>query len=415
MTGLLSRIGGWLGDDTNKTRMAGLSHIFGSLGQGQAPNVAPYVGAIQEQQQQQQFRDSLGGDDMMSRFSDEERSFLAGLPPQVAQKLIAERMFAQPDPWAGMKVINGQIVGMGEGGPEVIGDYRTPEGPKQTSAMQNYDALIALGMDPTTAMERAFSGGTNVNVNMGDGAPGIGKLSTDYGYVLDPETRQPVIDPDTGLPQAAPVPGSAAARELEANEAARQGQQGLTARQLNPTIDDITTARDLAENGIGTTGMFSGMIQRVPGVGQDSIDMAATIDAIGSGISLENLNQMRQNSPTGGALGNVSDKQSALLSEAFGSLRQSMSKEQFLYNLARVENTLNDIVHGEGHGPERHDMTTLRQRLRGGGQGQRQQQPVAEQDAPAGSFATPTSRAQYDALPSGARFQAPDGSIRIKP
>ena len=367
MTGLLNRIGGWLGDDTNKMRMAGLSHVFGALGQGQAPNVAPYVGAIQEQQQQQQFRDSLGSENMMSRFSDEERSFLAGLPPQVAQKLIAERMFATPDPWAGTQVVNGQIVRMGEGGPEVIGDYRTPEGPKQTSAMQNYDALIALGMDPTTAMERAFSGGTNVNVNMGDGAPGIGKLSTDYGYVLDPETRQPVVDPNTGLPQAAPVPGSPAARAIAAEETAREGQRGLTARQLNPAIDDISTIRHLAEVGWGTTGQLSGATRRIPVVGQDAEDMAAAIESLESSISLENLNQMRQNSPTGGALGNVSDRQSAMLGTAFGSLKQSQSREQFLYNLARVENTLNDIVHGEGNGPQRHDMAALRRQYFDGG------------------------------------------------
>jgi len=96
-------------------------------------------------------------------------------------------------------------------------------------------------------------------------------------------------------------------------------------------------------------------------VGQRAENLAATIDAIGSGISLENLNQMRQASPTGGALGNVSDKQSGLLAEAFGSLRQSQSKDLFLYNLARVENVLNDIVHGPGNGPERHDLKKLRQ------------------------------------------------------
>jgi hypothetical protein len=70
---------------------------------------------------------------------------------------------------------------------------------------------------------------------------------------------------------------------------------------------------------------------------------------------------MRQASPTGGALGNVSDKQSGLLAEAFGSLRQSQSKDLFLYNLSRVENVLNDIVHGPGNGPERHDLKKLRQ------------------------------------------------------
>lgn len=285
----------------------------------------------------------------------------------------------------------GQWWDIGSGQPQAL----TEAVPDQTSAMQNYEYLIGQGMDPASAVERAFGGGVNVAVNnRTDPAPATGYRN--------------VYDEAGNLISQEPIPGGPAALEMEAAAAAREGMQGLTARQLNPTIDDITTARDLAENGIGTTGMFSGMIQRIPGVGQDSVDMAATIDAIGSGISLESLNQMRQNSPTGGALGNVSDKQSALLSEAFGSLRQSMSKDQFLYNLARVENTLNDIVHGEGNGPERHDMETLRRKLRGEDFNPR----MAE---PSGSVAAPMSREQYDALPSGARFQAPDGSVRIKP
>ncbi|MFN7002180.1 MAG: transglycosylase SLT domain-containing protein [Roseinatronobacter sp.] len=280
----------------------------------------------------------------------------------------AFEMMQGPGPVEG-KVVGDNLVNPYTG--EVIGNYAQEQGQYQvitgeTAAAYGLDPTVAYRMGPDGKVEQIGGNGTSIDINMGDGAPGIGKLSTDYGYVLDPETRQPVIDPATGLPTAAPVPGSAAARDLEAQEAARTGMETMTERQLGPTIDDIATARDLAETGVGTTGMLSGLIQRIPGVGQDAVDMAGTIGAIGSGISLENLNQMRQNSPTGGALGNVSDKQSLLLAEAFGSLRQSMSKDQFIYNLARIENSLNDIVHGEGNGPQRHDMTALRGRLRGG-------------------------------------------------
>jgi hypothetical protein len=158
------------------------------------------------------------------------------------------------------------------------------------------------------------------------------------------------------------IPGSPAYRDEQKAREAQGRQQELTARQLNPTIDDITTARKLASSGlIPSTGIGVSGLRNVPVVGQRAENLAATIDAIGSGISLENLNQMRQASPTGGALGNVSDKQSGLLAEAFGSLRQSQSKDLFLYNLSRVENVLNDIVHGPGNGPERHDLKKLRQ------------------------------------------------------
>jgi len=234
-----------------------------------------------------------------------------------------------------------------------------------TTDIQNYEYARQNGYGGSFAdyqQEVKRAGATNIsNVLGGEGMPGLGKLSTDYTYVMDPATRMPTLN-ERGLPTAVPVPGSAAdvARQKEVEAAARQTT--LTERQLNPTIDDIATARDLATK-TGTLGQMAPILKNIPLIGQNAENMAATIDAIGSGISLENLNQMRQASPTGGALGNVSDKQSALLSEAFGSLRQSMSRELFLYNLARVENVLNDIVHGSGNGPDRNDLGALRSEL----------------------------------------------------
>lgn len=223
--------------------------------------------------------------------------------------------------------------------------------PDPTSGIQNFDFLIGQGFDPMDAASRAFSGGVTVN-----NLPQVGTPPAGFQNVFDDQGRLLRQDMVEGGPAW-----------LEAQQAADAAgrQQTLTGRQILPTIDDIATARALADQP-GTLGSLAPALSGVPVLGQTAQDMAATIDAIGSGISLENLNQMRQASPTGGALGNVSDKQSALLSEAFGSLRQSMSRELFLYNLARVENTLNDIVHGEDGGPPRNDMTELRNTLLGG-------------------------------------------------
>lgn len=206
--------------------------------------------------------------------------------------------------------------------------------------------------------QRRTAGATQVNV--GPSGIDFGSPPANHAWQRNPDGS--VAVDGRGAPIALPV--GPALRDMEAAEQAAGRQQALTERQINPTIDDIVTARDLTNAGVGRTGMMSGILQRVPVFGQGALDLSATIDAIGAGISLENLNQMRQASPTGGALGNVSDRQSALLSEAFGSLQQSQSKELFLYNLARVENVLNDIVHGPDGGPERHDLNAKRQELR---------------------------------------------------
>ena len=46
---------------------------------------------------------------------------------------------------------------------------------------------------------------------------------------------------------------------------------------------------------------------------------------------------MRDNSPTGGALGQVSEWELVLLQSVLGSLEQAQTKEQFVYNLDRLQ------------------------------------------------------------------------------
>jgi hypothetical protein len=61
---------------------------------------------------------------------------------------------------------------------------------------------------------------------------------------------------------------------------------------------------------------------------------------------------MRASSPTGGALGQVTDFENRLLQATIGNLEQSQSKDQLLYNLRRVKDTYLDIVHGPGNRPK---------------------------------------------------------------
>ena len=60
---------------------------------------------------------------------------------------------------------------------------------------------------------------------------------------------------------------------------------------------------------------------------------------------------MREASPTGGALGQVSEMENRLLQSVLGSLDQELSEEEFRYNLRRLKDTFLDIVHGPGNRP----------------------------------------------------------------
>jgi hypothetical protein len=219
-------------------------------------------------------------------------------------------------------------------------------GPDATSAQRNYEFLLAQGVPQADALQRAFAGGTTVNVG-GDGFPGLGKLATDYGYVVDPTTGAPVIDPQTGLPTAAPIPGSATARELEQAAATaveqEEGRGELTARAGNVVLEDIgRIQRILNESDLPVAGFGGSLLRNVPGT--SAYDVSALSQTIRANIGFDRLQQMREASPTGGALGSVSDIELATLQSVLGNLDQAQSQEQFESNLSRLNRLYTNMM-----------------------------------------------------------------------
>jgi hypothetical protein len=219
-------------------------------------------------------------------------------------------------------------------------------GPEATAAQRNYDFMLAQGVPQDEALQRAFSGGTTVNVG-GDGFPGLGKLATDYGYVTDPRTGAPIIDPETGLPTAAPIPGSATARQIEEAAAAaveqEEGRGELTARAGNVVLDDINRIqRILDESELPVAGFGGALLRNVPGT--NAYDVSALAQTIRANIGFDRLQQMREASPTGGALGSVSDVELATLQSVLGNLDQAQSQEQFERNLNRLSRLYTDMM-----------------------------------------------------------------------
>ena len=116
-------------------------------------------------------------------------------------------------------------------------------------------------------------------------------------------------------------------------------------------LDMIQQARTLVGRGnlygvADNTGLGS-WLNWIPGT--NGRDLEATLDTIKTNIGFDKLQQMRANSPTGAALGSVSDAENRMLQSVVASLETSQSKEQFLTNLKRVEDTYNMIVHGPNY------------------------------------------------------------------
>ena len=86
------------------------------------------------------------------------------------------------------------------------------------------------------------------------------------------------------------------------------------------------------------------MLKGVPGTDAKAVD--AILTTIKANIGFAELNDMRKASPTGGALGQVSERELMFLQSVIGSLDQAQSKEDVLRVLGDIEYWYNYIVHG---------------------------------------------------------------------
>lgn len=221
-----------------------------------------------------------------------------------------------------------------------------------TSAMQNAEAL---GLQPGTPEYNAYiervTGSPQTVVNVGgDSAPGLGRLSSDYGYVLDPETRQPVIDPATGLPQAAPVPGSPAAQE-QADAASRAEAAKRNAASYARTVtQDIGIADsyldDIAASGDNVASASAREASsRIPGTA--AYNMKQFVDSALSNVTLDTMNRMRETSQAGATgFGNMSERQMEVIRGVLGQWKPGLPIEDQRMILHRLGNFYLDVQLG---------------------------------------------------------------------
>jgi hypothetical protein len=91
------------------------------------------------------------------------------------------------------------------------------------------------------------------------------------------------------------------------------------------------------------TGLAGAVLKNLPG--SNANDVAAAIETVVSSIGFDRLQAMRDASPTGGALGQVSERELGQLNASIGNLRQSQSLGQFKSNLAIVKANLQRTVY----------------------------------------------------------------------
>lgn len=130
--------------------------------------------------------------------------------------------------------------------------------------------------------------------------------------------------------------------QAKATEIAREQQQIATANQQKATrgafrtdsvLQAIREARKIAQERGGTG--VEGLLKALPAT--DALALKTALDPIKGNLSFGRLQEMRDESVTGGALGQVSNIELELLASTVASLDQNVDRETFLDRLDKVE------------------------------------------------------------------------------
>ena len=137
--------------------------------------------------------------------------------------------------------------------------------------------------------------------------------------------------------------------QIEARDAAAQEAERATIRaetrdagagRVLETVGDLRSA--IQENPALTTGLGSRLLSGLPG--SAALHAEAMAQTIRANVGFDTLQAMRDASPTGGALGQVSERELADLQATIGSLRLDQSPERIMATLDNIERQYQAII-----------------------------------------------------------------------
>ena len=213
------------------------------------------------------------------------------------------------------------------------------KGPDQTALMQNYEYALRQGMSPEEA-RKWVSSGTNLSVNT---ASEVGTIPQGYELFTDEATGARSLRPLRGGPAEAEALSVGAKDEMRAGLAEASSDIVITAAQR---------AREAADaRRVG--GILGPLAAMNPATA--NAEIVRQVGTLQSMAAAENINAMRQASPTGGALGNASDADIMLLKQKSGAL--DPFSPNFERDLEDYERTLLRTIHGFEAGNLIYDQT----------------------------------------------------------
>ena len=217
---------------------------------------------------------------------------------------------------------------------------------KAGAAVANYLKDSQTGTKDTALIRQALAAGLK------QGTPEFQKYILSGGDIYSQETAllASLPKPEKGMRyqfdkdetgaivnyRLVPITGSEADREAEEIQKAAEAQRSAQSASGMVVLEDIGKAIDIAkENPILSTGFVGGILKNIGGTAAK--DLASLTTTIKANIGFDRLQRMREESPTGGALGQVAVQELEALQSTLGNLDNSQSNEQVVANLERLE------------------------------------------------------------------------------
>lgn len=248
------------------------------------------------------------------------------------QKAVILQMIEQNDPLRQMQLEKAQI------------ELDRMRNPKPGFSVLTNDEEAELGLPTDGAYQRGADGkiyqigggGTNITLKNEGTIP--------QGYMAQRDEQGNLIG-------YTPVPGGP--EDTSAKDAVAESNASTATAVITSAAERARAAaeqRDFGHVGTSVVGMLPWT---------DSAEVLRQVEVLKSNAKIENLNAMRAASPTGGALGSVTEKESDMLAAKSGAL--DPNSPNFLRDLEDYERTLLRIVHGDEAGDRIFEQT------RGGG------------------------------------------------
>lgn len=159
------------------------------------------------------------------------------------------------------------------------------------------------------------------------GAPQIGTIPPGYQAVQDPTTQAWTFIPIPGGPE-----------DTSQKDAKKEGNAATASAVVTTAAERaLAAAQERAMGGFG-----QGLVANMPWT--DSAEVARQVEVLKANAKVDNLQAMRDASPTGGALGSVTEGETAMLAAKSGAL--DPSSPNFERDLADYTRTLLRVVHG---------------------------------------------------------------------